>query len=86
MNHFPFSPIIFIRISRRYEFGNRKLTYEVFNKIFKDALFRLGLNPDDFETNSTRNGGATCLAFHFSEYNLMLTGRWSDPRSIGSYV
>ena len=45
-----FSTIIFNKINKRSEIQNKKLTYEVCNKIFKDAVSRLGLNPDDFGT------------------------------------
>ena len=86
MNHFLFGPIKFDKISKRYAIENKKLPYECFNKIIKDAVSRLGFNPDEFGTHSARSGGATCLAPHISEYDLMLNGRWSDPRSIGSYV
>ena len=47
---FFFCPIIFNKINKRSEIQNKKLTYEVCNKIFKDAVSRLGLNPDDFGT------------------------------------
>ena len=86
MNHFLFGPIVFNKNSKRYEIQNKKLPYEVFNKVFKDAVGRLGMNPDSFGTHSARSGGASCLAPHVTEYDLMLTGRWSDPRSIGNYV
>ena len=86
MNHFLFGPITFNKSAKKCQIENKKLSYEVFNKITKDAVFKLGLNPDDFGTHSARSGGATCLAPHISEFNLMLNGRWSDSRSIGSYV
>ena len=62
------------------------MPYEVFNKVFKDAVGRLGMNPDSFGTHSARSGGASALAPHISDFELMLSGRWNDPRSIGSYV
>ena len=86
LNHFLFGPILYNKSHKRYEVQNKKLPYEVFNKIFKDAVSKLGHNPDEYGTHSGRSGGASCLAPHISEYELMLTGRWSDPRSIGSYV
>ena len=86
INHFLFGPIRYDKSLKRYAVQNNKLPYEVFNKIFKDAVSKLGLNPDEYGTHSGRSGGASCLAPHISEYELMLTGRWSDPRSIGSYV
>ena len=30
--------------------------------------------------------GATDIAPHVSQYELLLSGRWADPRSVGSYV
>ena len=85
-NHFFFGPIEFNKSNRRYEVSNRRLSYDVYNKIFKNAVSKLGLNPENFGTHSARSGGASCLAPHISQYDLMLSGRWSDPRSIGSYV
>ena len=85
-NHFLFGPIIFCQIEKKFVIENRKLPYDVFIRIYKNAVAKLGLNPDDFGTHSARSGGATTLASHISEFNLMLSGRWSDPRSLGSYV
>ena len=85
-NHFLFGPINFDRRSKQYEIQNRKISYDCFNKITKNAVSSLGLNPDEYGTHSARSGGASCLAPLVSEYDLMLNGRWSDPRSIGSYV
>ena len=85
-NHFFFGPIEFNKVKRRFEVGNKKLSYDVYNKIYKDAVSKLGLNPDNYGTHSARSGGASCLAPHISQFDLMLSGRWSDPRSIGSYV
>ena len=85
-NHFFFGPIEFNKVKRRFEVGNKMLSYDVYNKIYKDAVSKLGLNPDNYGTHSARSGGASCLAPHISQFDLMLSGRWSDPRSIGSYV
>ena len=62
------------------------MSYDCFLKITKNAVISLGLNPAEYGTHSARSGGATRLAPFVSEYDLMLNGRWSDPRSIGSYV
>ena len=86
MNHFLFGPISFNKGTKQNEIENRKLSYESFNKIFKNAVAMLGLDPEDFGTHSARSGGATGLAPFVSQYDLMMNGRWSDPRSIGSYV
>ena len=85
-NHFLFGPLEFDKISKKYIVKNEKLSYNVFNKIVKDAVTGLGLDPNDYGTHSARSGGASALAPHISQFNLMLSGRWSDPRSIGSYV
>ena len=86
MNRFLFGPISFNKDTKIYEIENRKLSYDAFNRITKDAVASLGLDPNDFGTHSARSGGASILAPHVSEFELMLSGRWNDPRSIGSYV
>ena len=85
-NHFLFGPIAFNKHSNKYEIQNKKMSYDCFLKITKNAVISLGLNPAEYGTHSARSGGATRLAPFVSEYDLMLNGRWSDPRSIGSYV
>ena len=47
---------------------------------------RIGHDPKDYGTHSMRSGGATELASDISEFELLTTGRWSDARSIRSYV
>ena len=86
MNHFFFGPIAFNSHEKRYEIKNQKLSYDCFNRISKNAVTLLGFEPNEYATHSARSGGATSLAPHVSQYDLMLSGRWSDPRSIGSYV
>ena len=85
-NHFLFGPIGFDHAVNKQTIENRKLSYNVFNKIVKDAVSDLGFDPAEFGTHSARSGGATALAPYLSQFELMLSGRWSDPRSIGSYV
>ena len=62
LNHFLFGPIAFDQISRKFSVKNEKLSYNVYNKIVKDAVAGLGLNPENFGTHSARSGGATALA------------------------
>ena len=85
-NHFLFGPTAFDKSLKRFYIKNEKLSYDVYNKIVKEAVAKLGLNPSEFGTHSARSGGASDLAPFISQYHLMLSGRWSDPRSIGSYV
>ena len=85
-NHFLFGPLIYDKSKKKYVIRNEKLSYDVYNKIVKDSVSQLGSNPSEFGTHSARSGGARDLAPYISQYQLMLSGRWSDPRSIGSYV
>ena len=52
----------------------------------KQLVEKIGLDPKDYGTHSMRSGGATELASDISEFELLTTGRWSDARSIRSYV
>ena len=62
------------------------LSYSTYRTIVKTAVANLGLDPAKYTTHSCRSGGATALATKVSEFELMLTGRWADSRSLGSYV
>ena len=79
-NHFLFTPI------ENGKVVNRKLSYNVFLNNIKNFMRELGLDPTFFGTHSVRSGAATDLASKVSEFELMLTGRWRDPRSLASYV
>ena len=86
-NHFLFCPLASKKSDARgFSLINEKLGYDSFNKIVKNAVSQLGFDPNEFGTHSARSGGASTLAPLISQYELMLSGRWSDPRSIGSYV
>ena len=85
-NHFLFAPIIFDLKKKRFLLQNKKLSYTVFNEVVKEAVSDLGLDPHEYGTHSCRSGGATDLAPHVSQFELLLSGRWADPRSLGSYV
>ena len=83
-NHFFFGPIVITKGKMKLQ--NNILSYEVYNQIIKKAVSIQGLNPDDFGTHSARSGGATALFPSANQFELMLSGRWADPRSLGSYV
>ena len=85
-NHFLFCPIVFSPKSKKFSLKNAKLSYDVYRNIVKEAVSSLGIDPTEYSTHSCRSGGATALADKVTQFELMLTGRWSDPRSIGSYV
>ena len=85
-NHFLFGPIKFDQSTKDFAITNSKLSYDVFRNVVKQSVSVLGYDPKDFGTHSCRSGGATDLAPFISEYELLISGRWADPRSIGSYV
>jgi integrase len=79
-NHFLFAPIYNDKLV------NEKLSYSTYLGIVKAQIANLGLNPAFFGTHSLRSGGATDLASKVTEFELLLSGRWRDPRSLKSYV
>ena len=83
-NHFLFCPLKRERCS--YSLTNKRLAYTSYRDIVKRAVKSIGLDEKMYGTHSCRSGGATDLAPHISEHELLITGRWSDPRSIRSYV
>ena len=85
-NHFFFCPIIHNRTDLSCSIRNQKLPYDIYNSIVKEAVAKIGLNPSEYGTHSARSGGATSLYPYVSQFEMMLSGRWADPRSLGSYV
>ena len=83
-NHFFFCPIV--HKEGRLFLENRKLPYDVFRSVVKTAVSKVGLDPKEFGTHSARSGGATALFPFVNQYELLVSGRWADPRSLGSYV
>ena len=83
-NHFLFGPLK--KSSNGFSVANSILSYASFNDIVKKAVGKLGLDKDKFGTHSCRSGGATDLAPNVTEHELLVSGRWADPRSIRSYV
>ena len=84
MNHFLFCPLK--RHNDAWTTANSILSYSSFRDIIKRSVMKIGLNSDNFSTHSCRAGGATDLAPHVTEHELLTTGRWADSRSIRSYV
>ena len=83
-NHFLFCPISIS--SGKINLKNEKLTYGTYRDIIRQSVSEIGLDPMVYGTHSCRSGGASALAPFVSQYDLMLSCRWADPRSIGSYV
>ena len=79
-NHFLFTPIINGRVI------NQKLPYSTFCSNIKQLMTGIGYNAKFYGTHSLRSGAATDLSSRVTEYELLLTGRWRDPRSLNAYV
>ena len=82
--HFLFGPII--RRGDRDCIDNAKLSYNSFRKVLRTTLMSLGFNPDLYGFHSCRSGGATALASHVTQYELLGAGRWKSARSLAHYV
>ena len=83
-DHFLFCPLKKARSS--YVATNKRISYSSYRDVVKRAVKSVGLDESLYGTHSCRSGGATDLAPHVSEHELLITGRWVDPRSIRSYV
>ena len=83
-NHFLFFPIK--SINNQHIPTNKKLSYASYRDIVRNLIEKIGLDPKDYGTHSMRAGGATELAPNVTELELLTSGRWSDARSIRSYV
>ena len=66
--------------------GKAQISYQHCLSIFRKHIESQGLDPFSFGTHSARSGGATSLASKVTSFELMISGRWADPRSIRSYV
>lgn len=83
-NHFLFFP--FKKVGNSLNNQNKILSYASFRDIVRNLVSKIGLDPSIYGTHSLRSGGATDLASNISEYELLTSGRWSDSRSIRSYI
>ena len=79
-NHFLFTPI------KNGMVINEKLSYSYFRQNIRVLTSRVGLDPNIFGTHSVRSGAASDLASKVTERELLLSGRWRDPRSLNSYI
>jgi integrase len=85
-DHFLFGPIKFDSRSRVNYISNYILSYSSYRNIVRGKVASSGLNPDQFGFHSCRSGAASAIASSVSEFELLCTGRWKDPRSIRHYV
>ena len=77
-----------IRKDTRGEFidGSTILSYRSCLDIVKQKTREIGIDPGCYATHSARSGGASALAHNVSSFELALTGRWADARSLRNYV
>ena len=66
--------------------GKTQLSHPECLEIFRKHIKLQGLDPLLFGTHSARSGGATLLAPKVTPFELMLSGRWRDARSLRNYV
>lgn len=83
-NHFLFHPLK--KSKDQFSSENKILSYTSFNEIVKRLVIKIGLDPSLYGTHSLRSGGATALAPSVTEHELLVSGRWSDSRSIRCYI
>ena len=66
--------------------GSKPLTYNQCRTIMMSEVKETGHESKAFGTHSFRSGGASTLAPKVSPFELMLSGRWADARSLRNYV
>ena len=74
------------REGRQYIDGSENISYQVCREVIKAKVKKLGYNPENYGTHSSRSGAATSLAPDVTEFELMVSGRWADARSLKNYV
>ena len=84
-NKFLFGPVIKDKNNEHID-GTRQLSYDCCRSILMDKVKDIGYESKNFGTHSFRSGGATTLAPRVTPFELMLSGRWADARSLRSYV
>ena len=72
MNHFLFCPLK--KKGSSWTAVNQMLAYTSFRDIVKSSVTKIGLDPKLFGTHSLRAGGATDLAPHVSQHELLVSG------------
>ena len=66
--------------------GAKPLTYDQCRGILMGQVKEIGLESRSYGTHSFRSGGASTLAPKVTPFELMLSGRWADARSLRNYV
>ena len=69
-----------------YVMGGSNISYSKCRDVIKEKVIEIGLNPDLYGTHSCRSGAATFLAERVTPFELLVSGRWADARSLNNYV
>ena len=62
--------------------GSRGITYSKCLNVVKSK----GLDPSNYALHSCLSGAATNLASRVTPFELLVSGRWADCRSLNNYV
>ena len=84
-NSFLFGHIV-IDSKGEYIEGSTCLTYNQSRNILMNKVKEVSHDSKSYGTHSFRSGGATTLASKVTPFELMLSGRWADARSLRNYV
>ena len=71
---------------RSYVNGGSSISYSKCRDIIKEKVTGIGLDPNLYGTHSCRSGAATLLAERITPFELLVSGRWADARSLNNYV
>ena len=66
--------------------GSSCISYAKCRDIIKEKVKSIGLDPNLYGTHSCRSGAATILASRVTPFELLVSGRWADARSLNNYV
>lgn len=85
-----FRNVVYLKSTKSYYLGTRKLSYTRLRELFKDCLSALGYNAKLYGLHSFRAGGATCIGQTLNnpskERLLKLHGRWKSDAAKDMYV
>ena len=77
---------VIVRKGKEMIDGSVKFSYNVFLSVIKKKVKDIGYDANLYGTHSCRSGAATKLAPSVTPFELQLSGRWADARSIRNYV
>ena len=84
-NKFLFGKIVGVA-EKSYIKGDSSISYSKCRDVIREKVIKIGLDPNLYGTHSSRSGAATLLAERVTPFELLITGRWADARSLNNYV